>query len=46
MKKQTPKLTLNRETLRNLDQKELSNALGGVINVKSLNTECTPGSSC
>jgi hypothetical protein len=41
MKKQMPKLTLNRETLRKLDTKELGNALGGAINVKSLAGECT-----
>ena len=45
MKKQMPKLTLNRETLRNLDTKELSNAQGGAINVTSLLTECTQNSS-
>lgn len=41
MKKQTLKLTLNRETLRNLDKGELSNAQGGAINIKSELTECT-----
>ncbi len=40
MKKQMPKLTLNRETLRDLDKKDLSNAQGGAINVKSLISEC------
>jgi hypothetical protein len=46
MKKQMPKLTLNRETLRDLDKKDLGNALGGAINVKSLVTWCDPGASC
>ena len=47
MKKQMPKLTLNRETLRNLDTKELGNALGGVINVTSLVRVCTePSIGC
>ena len=32
MKKQMTKLTLSRETVRNLDAKELGNALGGAIN--------------
>ena len=41
MKKQMPKLTLNRETLRHLDPKELGNALGGAINVRSQVEECT-----
>jgi hypothetical protein len=44
MKKQMPKLTLNRETLRKLDTKELGNALGGAINVSRL-TECTDNTS-
>jgi hypothetical protein len=43
MKKQMPKLTLNRETLRHLDRLELGNARGGVINVRSLVEECTQG---
>ena len=46
MKKQMPKLTLNRETLRELDKKDLSNAMGGAINVKSLVTWCEVGTSC
>lgn len=45
MKKHMPKLILNRETLRNLDAKDLGNAQGGVINVKSLVTECTEGTN-
>lgn len=45
MKKQTPKLTLNRETLRSLDKKELGHALGGAINVTSLQGECTNGTN-
>ena len=45
MKKQMPKLTLNRETLRNLDQNELSNAQCGAINIKSELTECTLGTN-
>ena len=32
MKKQMTKLTLSRETVRNLDVKELGHALGGAIN--------------
>ena len=52
MKKQMPKLTLSRETLRHLDKKELGNALGGAINVRSLvencqeNTAFCTGTSC
>jgi hypothetical protein len=52
MKKQMPKLTLNRETLRKLDTKEVGNAWGGVINVRSLVEDCTAntafctGTSC
>lgn len=46
MKKQTTKLTLNRETVRRLDQATLGNVLGGVINVKTLLTECEGTVGC
>jgi hypothetical protein len=44
MKKQMTKLTLNRETVRNLDTKELGNVLGGVIKTNgepTLNYTCS-----
>jgi len=44
MKKQMTKLTLNRETVRNLDAKELGNALGGQPIVTS--GDPTLGISC
>lgn len=43
MKKQMTKLTLSRETVRNLEAKELGNALGGVIKTNgepTLNWTC------
>ncbi|MFL6193850.1 MAG: class I lanthipeptide [Thermoanaerobaculia bacterium] len=44
MRKQTTKLTLNRETLRRLEVKELENAKGGLPIVTS--GEATYGTQC
>ena len=44
MKKHTSKLTLNRETLRRLEVKELENSQGGVIKTNgepTLNWTCS-----